>query len=151
MYAPLVIDILGVSKQTGILVPANGCLPLTTLNVDPGCIYIAAKNLSAVEGLPKIQVVILGLTWELGRPLYTWTGLLPTDRNSEAFEASLDRLIDTLERRGKTVVLIGPIATPGWDTASIIGRKLAFGRKITEPLFCRNGPSWHLRPFNRTF
>jgi hypothetical protein len=47
----------------------------------------------------------------------------------------MDRLIQELEERGKTVVLVGPVAQPDVEVASIVARQMAFHHKVTEPMF----------------
>ncbi len=135
MYAPLVTDILRANNRGGILVPLNNCLPMPDFNVSSACMALAAKNLYAVEGLPRVRVVILAMTWDFPDPMYTVEGQVPSGSESKYLVKSLDRLIEALEQRGKTVVLIGPISPPGWETASVVARNLAFGHETVEPLF----------------
>ena len=40
-----------------------------------------------------------------------------------------------LSAAGKRVVVIGPLAQPGWDVASTLSRSMAFGRTQPLPLF----------------
>jgi hypothetical protein len=47
----------------------------------------------------------------------------------------VDDLIDRLHQDGRRVVLIGPIAEPGWDIASTLSRQLAFGHPLDRPTF----------------
>jgi peptidoglycan/LPS O-acetylase OafA/YrhL len=135
MYAPLVTDILRQGHRGGILIPLNGCLPLPDFNNSSMCMELAAKNLDAVENLPRVRVVILAMTWDFGDSMYTPAGQVTDARKTTVFTESLDRVIQSLEQRGKTVVLVGPIASPGWESASIVARQLGFGRKVVEPLF----------------
>jgi peptidoglycan/LPS O-acetylase OafA/YrhL len=136
MYAPIVTDILRENNQGGILVPMNGCLPLPDFNPSSACMALAAQNMREVENLPNIRVVILAMTWwNFIDKMYTPAGLVPRESESKVLIESLDRVIQELERRGITVVLVGPICSPGWDSASIVARKLAFHREIDEPLY----------------
>jgi peptidoglycan/LPS O-acetylase OafA/YrhL len=135
MYAPIVTSILQADKREGLLVPANGCLPTFDFNESSRCMAIAAKNLSAVESLPRLRIVILAMTWTFVQPMYTPSGMVPAGSESKYLTASLDRLIQELQHRGKTVVLVGPISVPQWDVASVVSRELAFGHKIVQPLF----------------
>jgi hypothetical protein len=135
MYAPLVADILRANNREGILVPLNRCLPMPDYNLSAACMDSAAKNLSAIEGLPRIRVVILAMTWEHPGHMYTPKGQTPEGSESKLLPESLDRLIQNLEQRGKTVVLVGPITPPSWESASVVARDLAFGHKIIEPMF----------------
>jgi len=136
MYAPLVASIVQENNERGILVPMNVCLPLPDFNLGSDCMDLAAKDLAAVEGLPRVRVVIISMNWEWKTSyLSTRAGIVPADMQTELFIESVDRLISDLERRGKTVVLVGPISAPGWDFPSIAGRELAFHNRISEPLF----------------
>jgi peptidoglycan/LPS O-acetylase OafA/YrhL len=138
MYAPLVASIVQQNNERGILVPLNACLPLPDLNLGPACMDLAAKDLSAVEALPRVGVVIISMTWEWKwspASLSTRAGPVPAEMQTKLLIESVDRLISHLERLGKTVVLVGPISAPGWDFPSIVGRELAFHNRISEPLF----------------
>jgi peptidoglycan/LPS O-acetylase OafA/YrhL len=135
MYAPLVTGFLQANHQEGILVPLNRCLPMPDYNISPSCMASAAENLSAVEALPRIRIVILSMTWEHPGQMYTSTGLTTSGSKSKYLFESLDRLIQNLQQSGKTVVLVGPVKPPTWDAASVVARDMAFGHKITEPMF----------------
>jgi peptidoglycan/LPS O-acetylase OafA/YrhL len=119
MYAPVWESILAERGVNGLLVPLNGCLPTVQTNISPECLAAARANLAQVLKLPGARTVIIGLTW--GSDV---AGLLP----------AIDDLIERLRAAGKQVVLIGPIAEPGWDVASTISRRLAFGHPIDRPL-----------------
>jgi hypothetical protein len=95
----------------------------------------AAKNLSAIESLPRLRIVILAMTWDHNGPMWTPMGRTPAGSASKLLPESLDRLILNLQSRGKIVILIGPIKPPTWEAASVVARDLAFGHRITEPLF----------------
>jgi peptidoglycan/LPS O-acetylase OafA/YrhL len=142
MYAPLVADILSENGREGILVAPESCQPMPDFNQGSSCMAAAQKNLNALEGLPRLQVVILSMTWpgyfSEAKSESTEVHAFPMG-DSKTFLESLDRLIESFEQRGKTVVLVGPIAPPGWEAASVVSRSLAFGRKITEPLFLSEG------------
>jgi peptidoglycan/LPS O-acetylase OafA/YrhL len=136
MYAPLIASIVQENNERGILVPLNVCLPMPDFNLGETCMDLAAKNLTAVEGLQRVHTVILAMTWEWKQhTAFTRAGEVPSESQSKLFTESLDRMILELEQRGKTVVLVGPIAIPGWDVPSIVGRELAFHSRISEPLF----------------
>lgn len=136
MYAPLWTSILAERGQTGLLVPANGCLPTLVANITSGCIETARQNLSAVLALPRARVVILGLDWDHGpRGLVDSTGAVVDNQQDAALIAALDVLVSDLERAGKQVILIGPIAVPGWDVPSTISRLMAFGRPLDRPTY----------------
>lgn len=135
MYAPLVGDILRANNREGLLVPLNRCLPMPDYNLSTACMDAAAKNLAAIENLPRIRVVILAMTWDHRDHMYTPQGQTPDASESQFLPKSLDRLIESLERRGKTVVLVGPITPPAWESASVVARDMAFGHRVMEPMF----------------
>lgn len=122
MYAPVFQNIIHDLSLNGLLVPATGCLPTYDFNVSSACIELANRNIDGVIKLKRARVVVLGTTWnEL--------------ESSKIMVNGLDRTINRLILAGKQVVLIGPIATPKWDVASITGRNLAFGRPTKRPLY----------------
>lgn len=135
MYAPVWEDIIRDDGRHGLLVPANGCLPTVDANITADCIATARRNLEALNQLPRVQVVILGLTWShAADSLVDANGATLDNRGNRALIAALDGLIDRLRANGKKVVLIGPNAEPGYDIASVVSRKLAFGRRIDDPM-----------------
>lgn len=134
MYAPMVEDILRGAGQRGLLVPANGCFPTESVNISASCVRIARTNADAVLGLAGVRTVIIAFSWGD-------EALVDADGNSVAGDrlsilvADLDRTIERFQRAGRRVVLVGPIAIPGWDVASILSRSLNFGREVRLPLF----------------
>jgi peptidoglycan/LPS O-acetylase OafA/YrhL len=135
MYAPLFAELLAERRETGLLIPANGCLPTIEVNITRGCIETARANLTEVEKLSNARLVILGLDWAHGPAgLVDAQGRTVDNGGDAALVAALDALVGELKRADKEVVLIGPIAEPGWDVASIISRQMAFGRPIDRPL-----------------
>jgi len=132
MWAPLVADAVSENKQRGILVPLNGCKPLPDFNLSAECMDSAAKNVEAVDRLPQVRTVVLAMSWD--PPKLTPTGLAPPGQETKYLIASLDRLIAHFKQEGKTVVLVGPVATPNSETASIVARQMAFHHRIDEPL-----------------
>lgn len=125
MYAPILRDIIHDLSLNGLLiVPATGCLPTYDANISSACAELANRNIDGVVKLKRARVVVLGTTWD---KFVTKSGKIMLD--------GLDRTINRLNAAGKKVVLIGPIATPGWDVASITGRNLAFGRPAQRPLY----------------
>lgn len=120
MYAPLVRDLAAARSLQALLVPMNACTPTLGPNVNAGCAALATRNLEAIASLPRARVVIIASTWP---------------RDAAAFTAGLNDAIAHLGAAGKRVVLLGPIATPGWDLPSRLSRSLAFGRELDRPLF----------------
>ncbi len=136
MYAPLVAQVLADRHQGGLLVPANGCLPTVEVNITRGCIETARENLAEVAKLTHARWVILGLDWAHGPEGLVDAGGRTVDNGGDAaLVAALDDLIGELARAGKRIVLIGPIAEPGWDVASTLSRQMAFGRPIDRALY----------------
>jgi peptidoglycan/LPS O-acetylase OafA/YrhL len=137
MYAPVWASILAGRGKTGLLVTLSGCLPTVESNLNASCRDAASRNLEQVLALRRVKTVIIGLTWpiEPHNRLIGERGNTLDDSGGDALVAALDDLVDRVERSGKHVILIGPLATPGWDMASILSRELAFGRKIERPPF----------------
>ena len=145
MYAPAWESILSARRQTGLLVPLNGCLPTVQANISLACVAAAAQNLAEVLRLPHVQTVIIGLTWN--HPpgeLVDVEGHASDYAQSQAFLSAIDDLIDRLHGAGKRVVLIGPVAEPGYDAASVVSRQLAFGHPLDRPAYT-NATDFHER------
>jgi hypothetical protein len=135
MYAPAWREILEQRGETGLLVPLDSCLPTVIANLDTDCLHRAQVNLDVVNALPKVHTVVLGMTWWHGPDaIVDASGNRVDDTGKAAIIAALDDLIGRLRARGRRVVLIGPIATPGWNMASEVSRMLAYGRKPERPL-----------------
>lgn len=131
MYAPIVSGILQRASVEGLLVPVNGCMPMTSANLTPACAELMTRNLQSVVALKSARTVVIATTWRPEDLAFRPAGLT----GDEAFAAGLDETISLLERAGKRVILVGPIATPGWEVSSIVSRELAFGRPVARPLF----------------
>jgi peptidoglycan/LPS O-acetylase OafA/YrhL len=135
MYAPAWRKILEERGETGLLVPLDSCLPTVSANLDTACLRRAQVNLDVVNSLPNVHTVVLGLTWWHGPDaIVDAAGRRVDDTGKAAVIAALDDLIARLRARGRRVVLIGPIATPGWNMASEVSRLLAYGRKPQRAL-----------------
>ena len=136
MYAPVWTSILAAHGQAGLLVPANGCLPTVQVNISLECTEVARAALAGISTLARASTVIIGLTWQHpSHELLDAGGREVDNTEDRALIAALDDLIDGLQRTGKRVVLIGPIAEPGWNIASILSRQLAFGQRVDRPTF----------------
>ena len=136
MYSPLWASILDGRGLTGLLIPVSGCLPTVQANVSRECIDVARRNLAEVIKLHRARIVVLGPTWWFNADeLVDATGRALDNGGSRALSAALDELIAQLQSNGKKVLLIGPIAPPGWDFASTLSRQLTFGRQIDHPTF----------------
>jgi peptidoglycan/LPS O-acetylase OafA/YrhL len=135
MYAPIISDILLQEHRAGVLAHLNHCLPLADYNQSHLCMEEAAENQVAVESLTRVQVVILAMTWDLDGKMYTRQGIVPLEDEAKIQCESLDRVIRRFNQLGKKVVLVGPVATPGYDLPSELGRAMAFGHAWTKPLY----------------
>jgi hypothetical protein len=136
MYAPVWASILAERGAPGLLVPLNGCLPTPEVNISVACADSARANLRELSKLTRAATVIVGLDWWHGQyDLLDSNGRTVDNRDDRSLVLALDDLIDILHRMGKQVVLIGPIAEPGWSVASVLSRQIAFGHKADRPLF----------------
>lgn len=134
MYAPEWESILIERGKKGLLLPLNGCLPTVRFNISADCISSAKINLKEVLELNRVSVVIIGLTWQHDSGLVDSAGKLVENGKNQALLSALDDLVLQLVSAGKKVVLIGPVAVPGWDVASVLSRQLAFKHVSTQPL-----------------
>jgi peptidoglycan/LPS O-acetylase OafA/YrhL len=129
MYGPAYISVLKEANQRGLIVPLNGCLPTTDINTSTECLSRAIKNFEEVSSDAKIKTVVIALTW-YSDDLVDETGSLFHDIDFSVRKRSLVNLIHSLERAGKRVFLVGPIAIPGYDFPSVVSRKLIFGGSL---------------------
>ncbi|MFT6834217.1 MAG: peptidoglycan/LPS O-acetylase OafA/YrhL [Francisellaceae bacterium] len=123
MYAPIVNDILLKGKKNGYLIPLNGCLPTTSLNISKNCIDLAKINFDTVISDKNIKTVIIASTWYLD-------SYIDADGNKikqADMGYSFLTLINDLQKSGKNVALISPIKIPTSDLASKLPRLLKFG------------------------
>ncbi|MER9880658.1 acyltransferase family protein [Mesorhizobium sp. M0118] len=134
MYAPLWESIFAAKGLNGLMVTRNGCLPTVAANISRQCLDTANDNLRELDRLSNVQTVIVGLPWGYGESaLIDVSGETMDNRDDRALVLALDDLIGHLQKSGKKVILIGPIAYPGWDLPSEMSRSLAFGRPLEKP------------------
>lgn len=131
MYAEAIVERAGTQGSAVILVPLNGCLPTTSVNISSGCMALAERNLLTILEDESVKTVVIGTTYP-DLDLVDRTGGIPQQDATARLQQALLELVDTLAERKERVVLIGPIAVPGFDLASILGRSLRFGL-MTEP------------------
>jgi peptidoglycan/LPS O-acetylase OafA/YrhL len=129
MYEPAWAGLLAKRGIPGMLLPMNGCLPLTEVNVYAACYGLAQSNTQALLALHHVRVVVLAMTW-LAPPLRDRGDNIIPDPGGRRQIAALDAAIDRLHRAGKAVIVIGPYPMPGYDVATVLSRKLAFGHPI---------------------
>lgn len=133
MYAPLVRNIVRDASLSGLLVSENACLPTYGINIGPACAALTDRNIDAIAKLQRARIVLIGTTWDGFVEHAEHPGRARP--SAGALLTALDRTIDRLIAAGKKVVLIGPVAIPGWDVASVAGRSLAFNRRLEQPLY----------------
>ncbi|MDH4199254.1 MAG: acyltransferase [Spirochaetia bacterium] len=127
MYAPVFRDIVHNLSLNGLLIPVNGCLPIYGANISPECIDVGNRIIEGVIKLKRAKVVVIGLTWD--------SMIKRSGNTADTMVEELDKTINRLILAGKRVVLIGPIAIPNWDVASVTSRNLAFGRITKMQLY----------------
>jgi peptidoglycan/LPS O-acetylase OafA/YrhL len=133
MYVPVWQRIFTERGRKGLLVPANGCLPTIVANISVDCLSVARRHLAEILALPNVTTVIIGLNWGPEYDLVDATGRPLDNRRVTALIGALDDLLDRVQQSGREVILIGPIAEPGWDVASVLSRQLAFGHPPERP------------------
>jgi peptidoglycan/LPS O-acetylase OafA/YrhL len=134
MLAPLFRDLLKDRKQAGLLVPLNGCLPITSANLSVDCIDAASVNLDEVLRLPHLKTVVIAFNWALPDQLVDADGRMTSNGSLEATMAGLDSLVKRIQAAGRQAVVLGPLAEPGWDLASQYSRELQFKRSLNQPI-----------------
>lgn len=135
MYLPAVELGLRRHGKPGILVPANGCLPYTSFNTSVSCAQSFTANRQAVLKTPSIGLVIIAASWEnMEKPLFFADGHAVVGNRWALAETDLGETLRVLRAANKKVALVSPIATPGYDIASVAGRNFAFGRGEITPL-----------------
>ncbi|QWE22923.1 acyltransferase [Polynucleobacter sp. AP-Jannik-300A-C4] len=130
MYAPAVIESLTANHQAGLIIPLNDCLPTIDLNISTECLKMAQINYQAIEKDRDIKTVILGMTW-YSNDLVDESGNKIYDPSFIHREKSIMMLLDNLSKSGKYTYLVGPIAIPNFDFASVASRNIKFGN-VTE-------------------
>ena len=135
MYAPLVAQALEARQQHGLLVNANACIPSRLININKQCFRIAGAYMDQVKNLPRVATVIVALEWHLMDKTLIDSSGNPQKDTQGALIAGIDDTIEQFHRANKRVILIGPIAVPGWEIASVMSRELAFGRPASHPAF----------------
>jgi peptidoglycan/LPS O-acetylase OafA/YrhL len=135
MYAPLVGSLLKARSIEGILLNANSCIPSASINLSPSCGARAQAYIDAVEKLPNAKTIIVAFDWGGASEHFVDRLGQPVEMGREdALIKAVDETIVRLRAKSKKVILIGPIAMPGWQVASVMSRQIAFGRPVTGPL-----------------
>jgi peptidoglycan/LPS O-acetylase OafA/YrhL len=126
MYAPAVIESLNANHQAGLIIPLNDCLPTIDLNISTECLKMAEINFQAIEKDKNLRTIIIAMTW-YSNDLVDKSGTQFSDPTFIDREKSIMVLIDNLAKSGKDIYLIGPIAIPNFDFASVASRNMKFG------------------------
>jgi peptidoglycan/LPS O-acetylase OafA/YrhL len=127
MYVPALTRVFAQQQLSGVLVPLNGCLPTTDVNINRQCLAMAKVNFQAVLSDSQIQTVILALTWNDDR-LVTADGTDVSGDKKLQLATSMLALVQQFKDAGKQVWVVGPIQLPGIDVASVLSRKLKFNQ-----------------------
>jgi peptidoglycan/LPS O-acetylase OafA/YrhL len=125
MFAPAFPPLLAARGVQGLLLPQSGCLPTLTINDYGNCYDVARRNLTDLLALKRVRIVVIGPSYM--NDLQDRHDKIIPDPGHKLLIAGLDDLIDHLRAAGKTVILIGPYPQPGYDLATVLSRKLAFG------------------------
>ncbi len=129
MYAPVFRDMLIERDVPGVLVSSSFCVPSLGANISAACVSGVRRDIENIAALPNVRTVVLAFNWDYRR--YHLIGdPLPVDQ----MLVGVDQTIARLREAGKAVVLLGPLAQPGYDFASVIGRRLAYGRPLEQRL-----------------
>jgi len=126
MYAPALNKQLIQNHQAGLIIPLNGCLPTFDLNISLDCLRMAKANYETLANDRSIEKVVIAMTW-YSDDLIDDQGIGISDSQLNHRKQSVLLLIDNLTKAGKTVFLVGPIAIPNFDFASLASRNLKFG------------------------
>ncbi|TIP08670.1 acyltransferase family protein [Mesorhizobium sp.] len=136
MYGSLWESIFAAKGLNGLMVTRDGCMPTVTVNISRDCMDLAKVNLRELDRLSNVRTVIIGLPWRYKEnALFDADGKAVDNRDGQPLVLGLDHLISHLQKSGKKVILIGPIAFPGWDLPSELSRSLAFGRPLEKPTY----------------
>lgn len=126
MYAPAIIESLNRHHESGLIIPLNGCLPTIDLNISTECLKMAEINFQAIKKDKNLRTVIIAMTW-YSNDLVDKSGAQVSDPSFIYREKSIMTLIDNLSKSGKETYLVGPIAIPNFDFASVASRNIKFG------------------------
>jgi hypothetical protein len=125
MYEPVWETILRQRHMAGLMIVANGCVPTTGVNGYPACFPIVEGMIRTVLSLPRLRIVVLSTTWS--QDMVDSSGRPVAGPQDAALARGLDATIARLHAAGKKVILIGPAPQPGYDIATVLSRKVAFG------------------------
>lgn len=127
MYAPAIEQGLSKKRQTGLIIPLNGCLPTVNINISEDCLKMASINYESLKKDGSIKTVVIAMTWYADN-LVDRDGNTIIDANFSYREKAILSLMDNLSKAGKSVYLVAPIAIPNFDFASQASRALKFNK-----------------------
>lgn len=134
MYAPALKKALG--DRTGLLVYSYGCAPVLGDAMTPACGEVQRANYAVIRA-SRAHTVILAESWQQYRDEQArYTGLTPLP--AERYQIAIQRLralVAGLRQAGKRVIIVGPIAIPGYDVAGIGSREMLFYGRVKHPTF----------------
>lgn len=138
MYAPAVRAAAGTHRV--LLVNAYGCAPVVGDAINPVCGNVQRTNYAAIVKLPA-STVIIAQNWPQYRDEATarlGRTPLPEERYQDGIRR-LRALVAGLRANGKRVVIVTPIAVPGYNVASVASRELLFRKRITSAVGISRG------------
>ena len=130
MYEPALVAALG--GRGGLLVNVNGCAPVLGDGPTPACGALQRGNYAQIAKLPA-STIVLAQNWPQYRD-EAGVRLGRTVRPDERYQDGIRRLralVAGLRGAGKRVVIVAPVALPGYNLASVAARDLAFHGRIT--------------------
>lgn len=133
MYAPAVRMAAG--RHRVLLVNAYGCAPVLGDAISASCGTIQRGNYAEILKLPA-PTVIVAQNWPQYRDEATGR-LGRTPLPSERYQDGIRRLralVAGLRANGKRVIIVAPVAVPGFNVASVASRELLFRGRITTPI-----------------
>ena len=133
MYTPALKKALG--DRPGLLVYSYGCAPVLGDAMEADCGAVQRANYRAILALPA-QTVIIAQSWQQYRDeasRYTGRTPLPDERYQYAIQR-LQAVVQGLRAAGKRVIIVSPIAIPGYDVAGVGSRELLFHGRISHPV-----------------
>jgi len=130
MYAPLVknVDLINTNL---LLLPLNGCLPTTSINISTECLQMASKNLSSVLADNSVTSVIIGTTW-YAKNYIDVNGI---SVSSHKLHSAMEDLVNEVKNSGKEPILFSPIPIPKKNYASELARMLRFNNISEQEVF----------------
>ena len=134
-FVPAVEPSLRKRGLPGILVTAQGCLPIEGFNTSPACVDLSHRNLAGIERLQHVKVVVIVVGWHaVLQTMYDKQGRDIGVQAWSRFEAAFDETIRRFRGRGLQVIVAGPIPYPGYQVASVVSREIAFYERPMSPM-----------------